>query len=121
MQKIKQNKKVSKTSGENKNFEGHMITKSEIVKKRKKYITFLTATNRRVRQTIGNVMRAQRCKIEEIGLKQELLKFVGNMWFSWQAGAKTVENVTFGKQPQPSERGGAQRPGSGAYQFFRAF
>ena len=74
-----------------------------------------------MRQTIGNVTRAQRCKIEEIGLKQKLLKFVGNMWFSWQAGAKTVENVKFGEQAQPSERGELQRPGSAAYQFFRAF
>ena len=81
----------------------------------------MTATNRRVRQTIGNVTRAQRWKIEEIGLKQELLKFFGNMWFSWQAGAKTVENVTFGEQAQPSERGEAQRAGSAEYQFFSAF
>ena len=63
-----QNGKVAKTSGENKNFEDRMIAKCEIVKKRLKYIPFLTATNRRVRQTIGKVMRAQRCKSEEIGL-----------------------------------------------------
>ena len=74
-----QNEKVAKTSGESKNFEGRMIAKSEIVKKRWKYVAFLTATKRRVRQTIGNVMRAQRCKIEEIGPKQELLKNVGNI------------------------------------------
>ena len=67
--KSMQNENVAKTSGESKNFEGHMIAKSEIVKKRWKYIAFLTATSRRVRQTIGNVMRAQRCKSEEIGLK----------------------------------------------------
>ena len=66
--KSMQNEKVAKTSGENKNFEGRMGAKSEIVTKRLKYITFLTATNRRVRQTIGNVMRAQRSKMEEIGL-----------------------------------------------------
>ena len=100
-----QNENVAKTNGENKNSEGRMIAKSEIVKTRWKYIPFLTATNRRVRQTIGNVMRAQRCKIEEIMLKQELLKFVGNMWFSWQAGAETVENVTFGEQPQRRRKG----------------
>ena len=70
------NQKVAKTSGESKNFEGRMVAKSEIIKNQLKYIAFLTATNRRVRQTIGNVTRAQRCKIEEIGLKQELLKFV---------------------------------------------
>ena len=74
-----------------------------------------------MRQTIGNVTRAQRCKIEEIGLKQKLLKFVGNIRFSWQAGAKTVENVTFGEQAQLSEKGELQRAGSGGYQFFRAF
>ena len=67
--KSMQNENVAKTSGESKNFEGRMIAKSESVKKTQwKYITFLTATNRRVRQTIGNVMRAQRCKIEEIWL-----------------------------------------------------
>ena len=71
-----QNEKVAKTNGESKNLEGHMFAKSEIVKKLRKYITFLTATNRRVRQTIGNVMRAERCKSEEISLKQKVLKFV---------------------------------------------
>ena len=119
--KSMQNENVAKTSGESKNFEGHMIAKSEIVKKQWKYVAFLTATNRRVRQTIGNVMRAQRCKIEEIGLKQELLKFVGNMWFSWQAGAETVENVTFGEQSRQRKRGEDQRADSGSCQFFRAF
>ena len=71
-----QNEKVAKTNGESKNFEGRMFAKTEFVKKRWKYIAFLTATNRRVRQTIGNVTRAQRCKSEEIGPKQELLNFV---------------------------------------------
>ena len=66
--KSRQNENVAKTIGESKNFEGHMIAKNEIVKNQLKYIAFLTATNRRVRQTIGNVMRAQRCKTEEIGL-----------------------------------------------------
>ena len=74
--KSMQNQKVAKTSGESKNFEGRMVAKSEIIKKQWKHIACLTATNRRVRQTIGNVMRAQRCKTEEIGPKQELLKFV---------------------------------------------
>ena len=75
-----QNEKVAKTSGESKNFEGRMVAKSEIIKKKHwKYVAFLTATNRRVRQTIGNVMRAQRCKTEEIDPKQELLKFIGKM------------------------------------------
>ena len=43
------------------------------------------------------------------------------MWFSWQAGAKTMENVTFGEQAQPNERGGAPRTGSAGSWFFRAF
>ena len=63
-----QNLIVFKTNGENKNFEGRMVAKSEITKKQLKYTACLTITNRRVRQTIRNVMRAQRCKIGEIGL-----------------------------------------------------
>ena len=100
-----QNENDAKTSGESKNFEGRMIAKSEIVKKQLKYIACLTATNRRVRQAIRNVMRAQRCKIEEICLNKELLKFVGQMYLFWQAGAKTVENVTFGEQSQRRKKG----------------
>ena len=64
-----QNEKVPETSGRSKNFEGHMIAKSEIVKIRRKYVSFLTTKHRHVRQTIGIVQRAQRSKIEEIGLK----------------------------------------------------
>ena len=64
-----QNEKVPETSGRSKNFEGHMIAKSEIVKMHLKYVAFLTTQNRHVRQTIGIVQRAQRSKIEEIGLK----------------------------------------------------
>ena len=86
--KSMQNENVAKTNSENKNFEAHMIAKSEIVNKRWKYVAFLTATKRRVRQTIGNVMRAQRCKIEEIGLKQKLLKFVENMFFPGKPAPK---------------------------------
>ena len=74
--KSMQNEKVAKTNGESNNFEGRMAAKSEIIKKQLKYVSFLATPNRRVRQTIGNVMRAQRCKTEEIGPKQELLKFV---------------------------------------------
>ena len=54
--KSMQNENVAKTSGESKNFEGRMVTKREMFKKQWKYIAFLTATNRRVRQTIGNVL-----------------------------------------------------------------
>ena len=73
-----QNEKVAKTIGENKNFEGRIVAKSKI-KKQRKYVALLAAINRRVRQTIGNVMRAQRCKTEEIGPNKELLKFVWKM------------------------------------------
>ena len=66
-------------------------------------------------------MRAQRCKIEEIGLKQKVLKFVGKMKLFWQAGAKTMENVTFGEQPRQRQRSFEQRAGSAGYWFFRAF
>ena len=69
MQKLKQNENVSKTIGESKNFEGHIATKRGIVKIRWKFVSFLTPQNRHVRATTGNVQRAERCKIEEIGLK----------------------------------------------------
>ena len=64
-----QNEKVPETSGRSKNFEGHMIAKSEMVNIQWKYELFLTTQNRHVRQTIGIVQRAQRSKIEEICLK----------------------------------------------------
>ena len=74
-----QNEKVAKTSGESKNFEGRMATKSEIIKKQLKNIAFLTTPNRHVRQTIGNVMQTQRCKIEKDCLNSELIKFVAKI------------------------------------------
>ena len=46
-----------------------MIANNEIVKNHWKYVSFLTTQNRHVRQTIGILQRAQRSKIEEIGLK----------------------------------------------------
>ena len=58
-----------KTNGKNMNFEGRMVAKSEIVEIRWKYVSFLVAPNRHVRQTIENIMRAQWSKIEEIVLK----------------------------------------------------
>ena len=67
--KSMQNGKVSETIGRRKNVEGHMIAKSEIVKMHWKYVSFLTIQNRHVRQTIGILQRAQRSKIQEIGLK----------------------------------------------------
>ena len=69
MQKLKQNKNVSETSGESKNFEGHIAAKSGIVKIRLKFASFWTPQNRSVRATTGIVQRAERCKIEEICLK----------------------------------------------------
>ena len=60
---------MPRTSGRNNIFEGHITGKSKIDKMHWKYVAFLTPQNRHVRQTIGNVMRAQRSKIEEIGLK----------------------------------------------------
>ena len=69
MQKIKQNKNVSKTIGESKIFEGHTSAKTEIVKIHLEFVAFLTPQNRHVRATTGNVERAERCKIEEIRLK----------------------------------------------------
>ena len=105
-----QNEKVPETSGMSKHFEGHKIARSEIVKIRWEYVSFLTTQNRHVRQTIGILQRAQRSKIEEICLKQELLKFIGNMRDFWQAGAETVENVTFGERSLEKKTGGAQGP-----------
>ena len=67
--KSMQNEKVPEVSGGSKNFEGHKIAKSEIVKIQWNYVSFLTTQIRHVRQTMGIVQRAQRSKIEEIGLK----------------------------------------------------
>ena len=69
MQKLKQNKNVPKTIGENKIFEGHTATKTGIVKIHWKFVLFLTPQNVHVRATTGNVERAERCKIKEIGLE----------------------------------------------------
>ena len=67
--KSMQNEKVPETNGRSNNFAGHMIANSEIVKIHWKYVSFLTTQNRHVRQTIGILQRAQRSKIQEIGLK----------------------------------------------------
>ena len=90
---------MSRTSGGNNIFEGRITGKSKIVKIHWKYVSFFAPRNRHVRQTIGNVMRAQRCRIEEISLKWKLLNFIGNMYHFWQTGAETVENVRFGEHP----------------------
>ena len=49
---------------------------------------------RHVRKTIEFIAREQRCKIKEMELKYESLKFSGNMKHSWHAGAKTMETIT---------------------------
>ena len=70
MKNFKQNQNVSKTIGETKTFdEGHTSAKTGIVKIHLEFVAFLTPQNRHVRATTGNVERAERCKIEEIGLK----------------------------------------------------
>ena len=69
VQKLKQNKNVSKTIGESKIFEGHTAAKTGIVKIHWKFVLFLTPQNEHVRATTGNVERAERCKIQEIRLK----------------------------------------------------
>ena len=63
-----QNENVSKTIGGSKNFEYRIRAKSEIVKKSLGDVTFLTTPNRHVRESICFMQRAERCKIEEIGL-----------------------------------------------------
>ena len=68
MQKLKQNKNVSQTNGETKNFESHIAAKSGIVKIQWKFVSFLTPQNRHVRESIGFMQRAERCKMEEISL-----------------------------------------------------
>ena len=69
LKKLKQNENVSKTIGESKNFEGHIARKSGIVKIHLKFVSLLTPQNRHVRESICSMQRAERCKIEEIGLK----------------------------------------------------
>jgi len=60
---------VFKTNGENNIFKDDIAAKHEIVKIYWKYVAFLTAPNRHVRESIGFMQRAERYKIEEIGLK----------------------------------------------------
>jgi len=69
MQKWTQNQNVPKTIGGSKIFKDRIAAKSEIVKIRWKYVAFLTAPNRHVRESICFMQRAERCKIEEIGHK----------------------------------------------------
>ena len=95
MQKLKQNKNVSETSGESKNFEGHIAAKRGIVKIHWKFVSFLTPQNRHVRATTGIVERAERCKIEEVRIVNiRLKKYI----YFWQNGSKTICFVSSGAQ-----------------------
>ena len=71
--------------------------------------------NRDVRKTMEFIAREQRCKIKEIGLKQESLKFIGNMKHSWRASAESLENVTFGEQARWAANRRSTITGSDAY------
>ena len=71
--------------------------------------------NRYVRKTMEFIAREQRCKIKEIGLKQESLKFIGNMKHSWRASAETVENVTFGEHATSPANRWSTKADSGGY------
>jgi len=98
MTKWSQNQNVTKTIGESKIFKSHIAAKSEIVKIHWGNVAFWTAPNRHVRESICFMQRAERCKIEEIGLKYELLKFVRKIIYFWQTGAKSVCFISSGAQ-----------------------
>ena len=66
IQNFSQNENVAKTSGESNIFECHINVNYEIVKIQLEYVAFLTPQNRHVRESIGFMQRATRCKIEEI-------------------------------------------------------
>ena len=70
---------------------------------------------RHVRKTIEFIAREQRCKTKEIGLELEFINFIGNMKHSWQAGAETLENVTFGEQATSPANRWSTKAGSGGY------
>ena len=69
MTKWSQDQNVPKTIGESNNFKDHTAANTKIVKIHLKHVTFWTAPNRHVRESIGFMQRAERYKIEEIGLK----------------------------------------------------
>ena len=77
--------------------------------------------NRHVRKTMEFIAREQRCKIKEIGLKQESLKFIGNMRHSWQAGAKTLEIIMFGEQATSPANRRSTKADSVGYRLLRHF
>ena len=59
---------MPKTIGESTILEIDITAKNKLVKMYWKYVVFLVAANRHVRETMRIVQRAERCKIEEIGL-----------------------------------------------------
>ena len=59
--------------------------------------------------------------MEEIGLKQELLKSIGKINQFWPTGAETVENVRFGEHPAATTGRWSTKARSAASWFFRAF
>ena len=81
---------MPETNGESTVYESHIAAKREIRKIHWGYVSFSTTQNRHVRESIGFMQRAERCKIEEICRKQELLKIIGNMCCFWKAGADTI-------------------------------
>ena len=72
--------------------------------------------NRNGRKTLEFIAREQRCKTKEIGLELEFINFIGNMKHSWQAGAETLENVTFGEQATSPANRRSTKADSGGYQ-----
>ena len=89
--------KVPKTIGESTILETGITAKSRIVKQHVGYTVFLVAANLHVRETMGIVQRAERCKIEEITLKYKLLNNIGNTCMSSPAGSKQEKTLCFFK------------------------
>ena len=69
MQQLGENEKVAQRNGGSNIFEGRCTATSGIVKIHFGFEAFLTPQNQYVRATTGIVQRAERCTIEEIGLK----------------------------------------------------
>ena len=69
MQKHCYNENVFKTKAENVIYESHIAAKSEIVKIHLEYVSLSTTQNRHVRESIGFMQRAGRCKMQENRVK----------------------------------------------------
>ena len=63
LEQIELRMNMSQTNGESTNFESDTTRKRTFVKIHQEYVAFLAALNRHVRETIGIVNAAQRCKI----------------------------------------------------------